>query len=357
MPPFLRFLVRRLLVIPVSLFITTATLFAILNLASPEARAERYLPSRLPSFMTEATYRHLLGVIIREHGLDDPFPVQYARWLSGLVRGDWGYSPALGGEILPSLIARAPATAELALYTSLFFIPLGLLSGLVAARRRDGVADTSFRLSAFVGTSIPPFVLGLLLLSVFYVAVRWFPPERLGQGTSVIVTSGEFRAYTGLLTVDGLLNGAPAVTLDALRHLVLPVLTLSLSHWATLGRLTRASLLEEMEKSYVLAARARGLPGRRVLWRHAFRNAIVPALNSTALSAASLVTGIYVVEVVFNFNGMAELVVRSVSAIPDVGLAVGFAAFSVLLVLPLMFALDVLQALLDPRIREGVAAG
>jgi peptide/nickel transport system permease protein len=356
MPPFLRFLVRRLLVIPVSLFITTATLFAILNLASPEARAQVYLPSRLPSFITQERLDRLIELIVREHGLDDPFPIQYVRWLSGLARGDWGYSPALDGDILPSLIARAPATAELALYTSLFFIPLGLLSGVVAARRRDGLADTTFRLSAFIGTSIPPFVLGLFLLSIFYVAVRWFPPERLSQATAQIVSSGPFRTYTGLLTVDGLLNGAPGVTLDALRHLVLPVLTLSLSHWATLGRLTRGSLLEEMEKSYVLAARARGVPDRRVVWRHAFRNAIVPALNSTALSAASLVTGIYVVEVVFNFNGMAELVVRSVSATPDVGLAVGFAVLSVLLVLPLMFALDVIQALLDPRIREGVAA-
>jgi len=112
-----------------------------------------------------------------------------------------------------------------------------------------------------------------------------------------------------------------------------------------------------MDKAYVLAARARGLPNNRVVWRHAFRNAVVPSLNSTALSAASLVTGIYVVEVVFNFNGIAELVVRSVSSTPDVGLAAGFAFFSVLLVLPVMLVLDVIQALIDPRIREGIAAG
>jgi peptide/nickel transport system permease protein len=355
MPPFLRFLVRRLLVIPVSLLITTATLFGILNLASPEARAQVYLPSRLPN-LPPAVLQHLVEVTIQERGLDDPFPIQYGRWLSGLARGDWGFSPALVGPILPALLARVPATAELALYTSLFFIPLGLISGMIAARRHGGPADTAFRFSAFVGTSVPPFILGLWLLSVFYVAVRWFPPERIGQASSLMIASGEFRHYTGLLTVDGLLNGAPGITLDALRHLVLPVLTLSLSHWATLGRLARGSLLEEMEKSYVLAARARGVPERRVVWRHAFRNAIVPALNSTALSAASIITGIYVVEVIFDFNGVAELVVRSVSATPDVGLATGFAVFSVLLVLPVMFALDVIQALLDPRIREGVAA-
>jgi peptide/nickel transport system permease protein len=352
MPPFLRFLLRRLLFIPLSLFITTFVLFAILNLAPPEARAEPYLPPRLPN---NADIARLIRIIIREHGLDDPMPVQYIRWVGQLARGDWGYSPALDGPILPSLLARVPATAELALYTSLFFIPLGLVSGVIAARRHARLQDTAFRAIAFVGTSIPPFIVGLWLLSVFYVAVRWFPPERLGQAANLIVSSGEFRSYTGLLTIDGLLNGAPQITLEALRHLVLPVLTLSLSHWATLGRLTRTSMIEELEKPYVLAARARGLSGGAVVWRHAFRNALVPALNSTALSAASLVTGVYVVEVIFNFNGIAELVIRSIGGNPDVGLAAGFAVFSVLLVLPLMLVLDMIQALVDPRIREGVS--
>jgi peptide/nickel transport system permease protein len=326
-------------------------------LAPPEARAEIYLPPRLPPNLTEEDLQRLIGLIIREHGLDDPLPVQYVRWLSGLARGDWGYSPALGGEILPSLLARVPATGELALYTALFFIPLGLISGVLAARSRDRLFDSSFRFMAFLGTSVPPFVLGLWLLSMFYVALRWFPPERLGLSSSLYVSSsGEFHTITGLLTIDGLLNGRPDISLDAFRHLVLPVLTLSISHWSTLGRLTRASVLEEMEKAYVLAARARGIPRAGVVWRHAFRNALVPSLNSTALSAASLVTGIYVVEVVFNFNGIAELVIRSIGATPDIGLATGFAVFSVLLVLPIMLALDVIQAAVDPRVREGVAS-
>lgn len=355
MPPILRFLLRRLLFIPISLLITTFVLYGILNFAPAEARAEVYLPPNLPSRLTAEDFDRLIRLIIREHGLDDPMPVQYVRWLSGLVRGDWGYSPALDGPILPSLLARVPATAELALYSSLFFIPLGLISGVIAARRHERLGDAAFRALAFVGTSIPPFILGLWLLSVFYVAVRWFPPERLSQAANLIVTSGDgFTSYTGLVTIDGLLNGAPQITLEALRHLVLPVLTLSLSHWATLGRLTRTSMIEELEKPYVLAGRARGLSSGVVVWRHAFRNALVPALNSTALSAASLVTGVYVVEVIFNFNGIAELVIRSIGGNPDVGLAAGFAVFSVLLVLPLMLVLDVIQALVDPRIREGV---
>jgi peptide/nickel transport system permease protein len=123
-----------------------------------------------------------------------------------------------------------------------------------------------------------------------------------------------------------------------------------------LGRITRTSILEELGKPYITAARAHGLPARRILWRHAFRNALLPTLNASALSAAALVTGVYVVEVVFGMHGVSELMRSSMAfAAPDTPLAVGFAVYSVLLVLPLTFLLDLTQALLDPRLRQGVA--
>jgi peptide/nickel transport system permease protein len=357
MSPFLKFLLRRLLTIPITLVVITAALYGMLMFSPPEERAEIYIPDRLPSNFTEEDMQRLTERIIREHGLDDPFPVQYLRWVSGLLRGQWGYSPVLNGDILGMLAERLPATAELAIYTSLFFIPLGLASGVTAAWKQNRAADNGFRLLAFVGTSIPPFILGLLLLAIFYVALHWFPPMRLGVLQGSLVRSSAFHIYTGFLTIDGLLNGRPEISLEALRHLVLPVLTLSLSHWGTLGRLTRASVIQELEKPYITAARARGVASRPVVWRHAFRNAMVPALNSTALSAASLVTGVFVVEQVFGFHGVSELITASIGTTADIPLAVGFAVFSVLLVLPLMVALDIVQAIVDPRIREGLAGG
>lgn len=352
MPPFFRFLIRRLIAIPITLFIVTVALFAILMLAPPEVRAAPYLPDRLPPHVDPEV---VIQRIIRTRGLGDPFPVQYARWLGTLVRGDWGYSPVLNGPILEALLVRTPVTAELALYASLLFIPLGLISGGIAAARPDRPSDTAFRFVAFLGTSVPPFVLGLWLLAIFYVALHWFPPMRLSILQSQIVQSSDFTTFTGLMTIDGLLNRRPDITLDALRHLVLPVVTLAFSHWATLGRLTRASMVEESGRPYITAARARGIPARAVVWRHAFRNAMVPALNSTALSAASLVTGVFVVEVVFAFHGISELITNALTGNPDVYLAVGFAVFSVVLVLPIMLILDIVQAIVDPRIREGVA--
>ncbi len=356
MPPILKYLIRRLLTIPLSLLIITASLYALLMLAPAEERATLYLPSNMPQHLTEEDIARLIQQVIDNRGLDEPFPVQYVTWLGNLAQGNWGFSPILREPVLPLLLARVPVTAELAIYSVLIFIPLGLLAGVAAARKARSSADGAFRLAAFVGTSLPPFVFGLLLLAVFYVALGWFGPWRLGMDNDLFVRSAQFHTVTGLLTIDGLLNGRPDISLDALRHLVLPVLTLSLAHWATLARITRAGVLDELDRVYIISARARGLPSRAVVWRHAFRNALIPALNSTALSAASLVTGVFVVESVFGFHGLSELVTISLAFTPDVPMAVGFAVFSVLLVLPLMFVLDLVQALVDPRVREGIAS-
>ncbi len=131
-------------------------------------------------------------------------------------------------------------------------------------------------------------------MATFYVALYWFPVGRLSDTTRMFVLSPGFHLYTGLITLDGLLNGRPGISLEALRHLVLPVVTLAGFHWATLSRITRSVMVEELGKGYVLAARARGLPDRQVVWRHAFRNALLPALNSCALSAAALLTGVFI---------------------------------------------------------------
>ena len=152
-----------------------------------------------------------------------------------------------------------------------------------------------------------------------------------------------------------MLNGQYDVTVKALRHLVLPVVTLSLAHWATLGRVTRVAMIEEFNKEYIVAARARGLLNRSVVWRHAFLNAAPPVLASTALSAASLITGVFVVEAVFNFPGVSELITNTMRFTPDVPLAMGFSVYSVLVVLLVMLCLDIIQAIINPRLREEMA--
>jgi peptide/nickel transport system permease protein len=225
-----------------------------------------------------------------------------------------------------------------------------------AAVRQGYRDDSTFRLAALLATALPPFILGIVLLSIFYVGLYWFSLGRLGDAEMRVVNSPTFHSFTGLLTVDGLLNGRADISLSALRHLVLPVFTLSLSHWATLGRITRATAIEELDKVYILAARGRGISQRKVLWRHPLGNVLVPALNSSALSAASLVTGLFIIEVVFLYNGISSLFtqamhISSLGATPDIPMALGFAIYSMIAVLVIMTLLDILQAALDPRLR------
>jgi peptide/nickel transport system permease protein len=255
--------------------------------------------------------------------------------------------------VLEALVRRTGVTVELTLYSVLALIPLGLIGGVIAGWRAGQRADSAVRLAAFIGTAFPPFILGLTLLSIFYVGLDWFAPGRTSLYELSLSTS-TFQAHTGLLTIDGLLNGRFDVTLDALRHLVLPVITLGLVHWATLTRVTRTAIIEERHRDYIMAAHARGLKPRSIVWRHAFRNTLAPALTSSALSAASLITAVFIVEIVFNLNGLSELIVAGFAGTPDAPLAMGFAVYSVLLVLPLMFLLDLVKAIVDPRVREGV---
>jgi ABC-type dipeptide/oligopeptide/nickel transport system permease component len=233
-------------------------------------------------------------------------------------------------------------------------IPLGLVSGVAAAWKRSGSFDRGFRLLAFLSTSTPPFILAIVLLSIFYINLDWFAPGRIDRSYTFEISDADFHSYTGMLTIDGFLNGRLDIMGNAFRHLAMPVFTLSIYHWATLARVTRISMLGEERKDYVTAARARGLIERTVVWKHVFRNILSPSLTSMTLSAASIFTGVFVAEIIFNINGISEIIVAALGGVADAAAALGFAMYSVIMILLLMFLLDVLQAVLDPRVREGV---
>jgi peptide/nickel transport system permease protein len=284
--------------------------------------------------------------------MEEPFPVQYAYWVASLFTERGGYSPILKGDVFDALGQRAPVTVELALYSLLLFIPLGVVSGLRAGWRQGRAPDWRFRISAYIAANLPPFITALLLLALFYVVLDWFPPGRLGFAMKEATLSPEYRPFTGLLTIDSLLNGRLDIFLDALRHLALPVITLSMLNWASLGRIVRSTIINEAGKDYITAARARGLPEKQLLWRHGLPNILAPALSSSAVTAASLFTGVFMIEIIFDLNGVAELVVKASKAGLDVAIVMGFAVYSVGVVLVIMFALDILRAIFDPRSRE-----
>jgi peptide/nickel transport system permease protein len=196
--------------------------------------------------------------------------------------------------------------------------------------------------------------LAIVLLSIFYINLKWFSPGRIDLKYIFEISDGSFTSFTGMLTIDSLLNGRMDVLENAFRHLAMPVFTLSSYHWATLARVTRVTALGERAKEYVIAAKARGLIERRVVWRHVFKNILAPSLTSITLSATSIVTGVFVAEIIYDIDGISGVIVRAMGGVPDASAALGFSVYSVLMILLLMFILDVLQAVFDPRIRDGV---
>jgi peptide/nickel transport system permease protein len=352
MPPFLQFLIRRLLAALISLILITMVLYAGVMLTPPEARASLYV--QRDKYGERTASQTYINVLIEQYHLNDPYVVQYSIWARSLVTGSWGYSPTLREDVLPALLRRTPVTLELAFYSLLLLIPLALASGLIAGWRSNRWFDSVFRGTAFLGTSIPPFILAMILISVFYIQLHWFAPGQISVATSLEMDRTGFVEYTGALTLDSLLNSRFDIFLEALRHLAMPVITLSLFHWATLGRITRAAAMDQVSKDYITAARSRGISERTLMWQHALRAILAPVLTATALSAASIVTSLYIVELIFGLTGVSQVIIISMRSSPDAPAAMGFTVYSVIMVIGLMLLLDVVQAIFDPRVRQQV---
>jgi peptide/nickel transport system permease protein len=336
----------------ITLILITAALYATVMLTPPETLASLYMPRRTSPNMTEEMYADLLQRMIEKYHLDDPFPVQYFFWAGKLLKGDWGYSPNLQEDVFVGLVRRLPATLELTLFAMLIYLPLGLLSGVLSGTRKKSTADRLFRIAAFVATSLTPMILSIIMMIVFYISLRWFAPGRLSSTYAPVAAAESFRSYTGFLTIDGLLNKNPKLTLDALRHLAMPALTIAFAQWGILGRITRATIIEENQRDYITAGRARGLRERTLAWRYALGNAAAPVLTHTMLSAASLMTNVFIVEIIFNYPGLSSIGVKTLAFIPDASSAMGFAIFSTILVLIITTSLDFLKVVIDPRLRE-----
>jgi peptide/nickel transport system permease protein len=351
MPPFLQFIVRRLLYALLSMIVITMVLYAGFMLTPPEARARLYLP---PGKGADRASEQYIQNIIDSNHLDDSYITQYAYWVKSLLTSTWGFSPTLHDEVLPSLLRRTPATLELAFCSLLLLIPMGLASGLFSGWRPGSRFDIVFRSFAFLGTSMPSFILSMILISIFYIKLGWFPPGRLDVATELDMARSGFVEYTGAMIIDSLLNQRFDILAITLRHLAMPVFTLSIYHWATLGRVTRSTILNERGKEYITAARARGVREKKLIWRHALRAILAPSLTTMVLSAASIATGVFVVEIIYNLTGVSQVIVIAMSSSPDAPAALGFAVYSVIMVLGLMLTLDIVQALADPRVRDEV---
>jgi peptide/nickel transport system permease protein len=246
---------------------------------------------------------------------------------------------------------RFPNTLDLTIWSVAPVILVGIWLGVQAAVHHNGFIDQAARIFSIVGTSFPTFVFGLLVLMIFYANLQWFPPGRLSDWAGRVVNSSDdFTRYTTLLTFDSLLNGRFDIFLDALRHMFLPILTLSYISWATFLRVTRSSMLETLRMEYVTTARAKGLPEKDVIYKHAQPNAMIPVITLAGFTVVGLMGGVVITETVFNYPGIGAAAAEAAAQL-DVVTTLGFALFNGLILIVANLATDVLYGFIDPRVR------
>lgn len=264
------------------------------------------------------------GRMIKSMHLDEPFWVRYGKWLTGAVQGDMGQSIFLGRSVTQAIRERLPVTLTLGVGAFLVALALGVPPGIISALRHNSVLDTFVMTMALVGLSTPEFLMGLVLIYVFAVGLRWLP-----VGGYVPLT----RDFV-----------------DALRHLVMPCFTLGFIWAALIARMTRATMLDVLENDYIRTARAKGLSEKAVIWKHALRVAVVPITTVAGFVIVLIVSGAFITEIVFSLPGMGNLVVSSVLKrdYPVVQAAMLFIATGVLFI---NLLIDLLYAYLDPRVK------
>jgi peptide/nickel transport system permease protein len=281
-----------------------------------------------------AARRHVLG-------LDQPITVQFWHYLQNLVHGNLGTSFRTRRPVTTDLGSYLPATLELTIAALVLALGLAIVLAFATTLKWPGAG--LFRAILLVGASTPTFLLGIGGIILFYQKFGWLPAN--GRTGLRQVPTGP----TGLLTVDGLIHGRPSVTVDALKHLVLPAIAIALGPAVSIGRVLRSSLVADQHSDYARTARAKGLSELAVLRRHVLRNALGAALSMTGLQVGLMFAGVLVVEQVFGWPGIGQYVAQSIPvadfpAIAGVTLMLGVAYIVI------NTAVDVLQAVADPRI-------
>jgi peptide/nickel transport system permease protein len=330
-----RYLLTRIALTLPMLLILLTIVFLLLRVA-PGDPIRATLGDRLSSAEIEARSEAL--------GFNDPLIVQYGRYLGGALTGDLG-NPITDRRTAAGVIRDTfPATLELTLFAMLVAITVGVLIGAVSGRLRDTPFDVGGRLFGIVIYAAPIFWLGLLAQLVFSLRLGWFP-----TGSRMTGFDAPPRV-TGLQTVDAVIALDPSALVTAVHHLILPGTTLGLVIGGIFIRLVRVNMLQTLRSDYVEAAHARGVGERAVLFRHAFKNALVPVVTIVGLQFALLLGGAILTERVFSWPGMGTAILRFLEARDYVGVQ-GIVTFFAIVVVVISLIIDLVNGLVDPRIR------
>lgn len=334
-----RYLLRRLGTSLVTVAGLVLVVFLVVRVLPGDAAAARLGPEATPEDVQA----------LREAmGLDDPLHVQLGSYVAGLLHGDLGTAISTGRPVATELFTRLPATVELAVAGLVVALLIGFPLGMLAAAYRGRVPDVIGRVLAVLGSSMAPVWLGLLLIFGLYSTARLFP----GPVGRLPIGMKPPEGPTGLIVLDGLLTGDPSVSLEALRYLALPAITLGLGASAAVLKMVRSAMIATDESGFVRTARAYGVPGRQILWRDQLRNAMLQVLTAIGLVFGFLLGGNVIVERLFSWPGMGRVAYDALGS-NDLELLQGYALVIGVMYIALNFVVDLLYGVVDPRIRLG----
>ncbi|WP_201863711.1 ABC transporter permease [Microvirga soli] len=271
----------------------------------------------------------------RSLGLDDPVPVQFARYLARAVQGEFGVSYQFRQPVSDLLAERMPATLELAFCATLFAIGFGVLMGVYSGLKRDSFMAKVFQTISLIGISLPTFLIGILLIYLFSVILGWLPS--FGRGDTVRLGWWS----TGLLTASGW------------KALIMPSITLGLFQMTLIMRIVRAEMLEVLRTDYIKFARARGLSTRAIHFGHALKNTLVPVITIVGLQFGSVIAFAIITETVFQWPGMGLLFVQAVQNV-DIPIMAAYLMLVALIFVLINLAVDILYTIVDPRLRTSI---
>jgi len=292
----------------------------------------QYVGDPVTNLLGQDATQEQRDLLRKDLGLDQPFPVQFARFVGNAVQGEFGLSLRQGRKVSALIADRFPATFELALVAAVIALVVGIPLGVYAALRRGTMLSQSMMTLSLLGVSLPTFLIGILLILLFSVTLKWLPS--FGRGDVIALGSWS----TGLLTVDGW------------KHLVMPAVTLSVFQLALILRLVRAEMLEVLRTDYIKFARARGLSNRAVHFGHALKNTLVPVITITGLQLGGLIAFAIITETVFQWPGMGLLFIQAVQ-FADIPVMAAYLCLISLVFVVINLAVDLLYFLVDPRLR------
>ena len=287
-----------------------------------------------------------LAQLRHEMGLDQPLWRQFLDYVYALLHGDFGTSIVSKSPVLHEFLTLFPATLELTLTAMLFAIVLGVPAGVIAASRRGGVYDQTLMGLALTGYSMPIFWWGLILVLVMSNTLHLTPVS--GR---VDLIKFYYPSVTGFMLIDSIISGQKGAFMDAVRHLILPMIVLGTVPLAVIARMTRSSMLEVLEEDYVRTARAKGLSWTRIVGVHALRNALIPVVTVIGLQVGGLLAGAVLTETIFSWPGVGKWLIESINRRDYPALQGGIMLIATIVILVNLF-IDMLYGLINPRIRH-----